>query len=67
MQLVSGERQVLGHASGTSKDSEDTLDFSVLQSIVPRIETYDLADAAAGYERMMAGDARFRVVLTTGK
>jgi D-arabinose 1-dehydrogenase-like Zn-dependent alcohol dehydrogenase len=67
MQLVGGSREIHGHASGTSKDSEDTLDFSVLQDIRPRIETYALEDAAAGYERMMAGDARFRVVLTTGK
>lgn len=67
MQLVSGSRQVLGHASGTSKDSEDTLDFSDLQKIAPRIETFPLEEAAAGYERMMSGDARFRVVLTTGK
>ncbi|HEY6760454.1 MAG TPA: alcohol dehydrogenase [Baekduia sp.] len=66
-QIVTTNRQVLGHASGTSQDSEDTLAFSVLQSISPRIETYALEDAAAGYDRMMAGDARFRVVLTTGK
>ena len=64
MQLVMASRQVLGHASGTSKDSEDTLDFSVLTSVAPRIETFALEDAAAGYERMMSGDARFRVVLT---
>jgi D-arabinose 1-dehydrogenase-like Zn-dependent alcohol dehydrogenase len=67
MQLVSGSRQVLGHASGTSKDSEDTLRFSDLTGVAPRIETFALEDAAAGYERMMSGDARFRVVLTTGK
>jgi D-arabinose 1-dehydrogenase-like Zn-dependent alcohol dehydrogenase len=67
MQLVGGSRHVLGHASGTSKDSEDTLDFSELMQIVPRIETYPLEEAAAGYERMMSGGARFRVVLTTGK
>jgi D-arabinose 1-dehydrogenase-like Zn-dependent alcohol dehydrogenase len=67
MQLVSGSRQVLGHASGTSKDSEDTLDFSNLMHIAPRIETYPLEQAAAGYDRMLSGDARFRVVLTTGK
>lgn len=67
LQLVMGEREIVGHASGTSKDSEDTLAFSVLQGISPRIETVPLEDAAAGYERMMAGDARFRVVLTTGK
>jgi D-arabinose 1-dehydrogenase-like Zn-dependent alcohol dehydrogenase len=67
MQLVGGSRQVIGHASGTSKDSEDTLAFSSLMGVVPRIETYPLEDAAAGYERMMSGDARFRVVLTTGR
>jgi D-arabinose 1-dehydrogenase-like Zn-dependent alcohol dehydrogenase len=67
MQLVGGSREIHGHASGTSKDSEDTLDFSVLQSVRPRVETFALEDAQAGYDRMMAGDARFRVVLTTGK
>jgi D-arabinose 1-dehydrogenase-like Zn-dependent alcohol dehydrogenase len=67
LQLIMASREVRGHASGTSKDSEDTLDFSVLQGIRPRIETYALEDAAAGYDRMMAGDARFRVVLTTGR
>jgi hypothetical protein len=60
-------RQVIGHASGTSKDSEDTLDFSALTAVRPRIETCALENAAAGYERMMSGDARFRVVLTTGR
>jgi D-arabinose 1-dehydrogenase-like Zn-dependent alcohol dehydrogenase len=67
MQLVGGSREIHGHASGTSKDSEDTLDFSVLQSVRPRVETFALEDAKAGYDRMMAGDARFRVVLTTGR
>jgi D-arabinose 1-dehydrogenase-like Zn-dependent alcohol dehydrogenase len=67
MQLVAGSRRVLGHASGTSKDSEDTLDFSSQMKIAPRIETYPLEEAAAAYERMMSGKARFRVVLTTGR
>ncbi len=62
--LIPGSTGVLGHASGTSKDSEDTLRFSALQDVRPQIETYPLADAAAGYARMMSGDARFRVVLT---
>jgi alcohol dehydrogenase/propanol-preferring alcohol dehydrogenase len=29
-------------------------------------ETYPLERAAEGYERMVSGGARFRVVLTTG-
>lgn len=64
--LIPGSTGVVGHASGTSKDSEDTMRFAVLQDVHPRIETYPLEQAAAAFARMMSGDARFRVVLTTG-
>lgn len=64
--LVPGSTAVAGHASGTSKDSEDTLRFAVLADVRPMIETYPLERAAEGYARMMSGGARFRVVLTTG-
>jgi D-arabinose 1-dehydrogenase-like Zn-dependent alcohol dehydrogenase len=62
--LISARRSISGWPSGTSKDSEDTLEFSVLSSIRPLIETFPLARAAEAYERMMSGKARFRVVLT---
>jgi D-arabinose 1-dehydrogenase-like Zn-dependent alcohol dehydrogenase len=64
--LIGGGNSIVGHASGTSKDSEDTLDFSVLSGVRPRIETVPLERAAEAYERMLAGDARFRMVITTG-
>jgi D-arabinose 1-dehydrogenase-like Zn-dependent alcohol dehydrogenase len=64
--LIPGSTGVIGHASGTSKDSEDTLRFSVLQGVRPLIETYPLEQAAAAYARMMSGSVRFRAVLTTG-
>lgn len=64
--LISQSRIVAGHPSGTSKDSEDTLRFAALTGITPLVETMAMEDAAAGYDRMMAGDARFRVVLTNG-
>lgn len=63
--LIPGSTGILGHASGTSKDSEDTMRFSALQGVRPTIETYPLERAADGYARMMSGEARFRVVLTT--
>jgi len=61
--LILGRRSILGWPSGTSADSEDTLRFSVLTSVRPMIEKVPLARAAEGYERMMSGKARFRVVL----
>jgi D-arabinose 1-dehydrogenase-like Zn-dependent alcohol dehydrogenase len=67
IQLIGASRHLLGHASGTSIDSEDTLNFSALTGIRPMIETFPLERAAEGYERMMSGGARFRVVLTMGK
>lgn len=62
--LIFGSLSVSGHPSGTSKDSEDTLRFAALTGVRPMIETMPLADGAKGFERMMAGEARFRVVLT---
>jgi D-arabinose 1-dehydrogenase-like Zn-dependent alcohol dehydrogenase len=64
--LIMGRRSIAGWPSGTASDSEDTLEFSVLSAIRPMIEVYPLERAAEGYERMMSGKARFRVVLTTG-
>ena len=64
MALIPGSTGVDGHASGTSKDSEDTLRFSALHDVRPAVETFPLEQAAEGYARMMSGDARFRVVLT---
>ncbi len=62
--LIGGDKSIEGHASGTSIDSEDTLRFSVLTGVRPMIETMPLERAADAYEKMMSGDARFRMVLT---
>ena len=62
--LIGAQRSISGHASGTSMDSEDTLAFSSLAGVRTRIETMPLEQANEAYARMMAGDARFRMVLT---
>jgi D-arabinose 1-dehydrogenase-like Zn-dependent alcohol dehydrogenase len=65
--LLLGRRTVAGWPSGTGMDSEDTLNFSALTQVKPMVETYPLEQAAAAYDRMMSGKARFRVVLTMDK
>jgi D-arabinose 1-dehydrogenase-like Zn-dependent alcohol dehydrogenase len=62
--LIGSNSGVYGHASGTSKDSEDTLDFSALAGVRPMIETVPFEETPAAYEKMIAGDARFRMVIT---
>ena len=64
MALIGGTKEIAGHASGTSIDSEDTLRFSALSGVRPMVETMPLERAAEAYDRMMSGDARFRMVLT---
>jgi D-arabinose 1-dehydrogenase-like Zn-dependent alcohol dehydrogenase len=64
--LLSARRAVEGWYSGTSIDAQDTLAFSVQAGVRSLNEPYPLERAAEGFERMASGEARFRVVLTTG-
>jgi D-arabinose 1-dehydrogenase-like Zn-dependent alcohol dehydrogenase len=64
--LLLGNRSVKGWYSGTAIDSQDTLAFSVRAGVRPMNETYPFERVAEGYDRMMSGKARFRVVLTIG-
>jgi alcohol dehydrogenase len=57
-------RTVRGHAAGTPADIEDTMAFAQLTGVRAMTETLPLTEAAKGYERMTANEARFRVVLT---
>jgi len=64
--LLGGRRAIKGWPSGTAIDSQDTMEFSALTGVRPMNELVPLERAAEGYDRMMSGAARFRVVLTTG-
>jgi alcohol dehydrogenase/propanol-preferring alcohol dehydrogenase len=63
--LISGQRTVKGHYSGVSIDSEDTLAFSARMGVRSMNEVVPLTRVSEGYDRMMSGKARFRVVLET--
>jgi D-arabinose 1-dehydrogenase-like Zn-dependent alcohol dehydrogenase len=66
MALLLSNRSVKGWYSGTSIDSQDTLAFSRRAGVRSMNETYPFERVAEGYDRMMSGKARFRVVLTIG-
>jgi alcohol dehydrogenase, propanol-preferring len=61
--LMFAERNLSGSLTGSSADNEDTLAFSVLQNIRAKTEIVSLQDAPAGYARMLANQARFRIVI----
>lgn len=64
MQMITGNRGITGHASGTAMDSEDTLNFSALSGTSPMIETFPLEKAAEAYDKMISNETWFRAVLT---
>ena len=64
LQLINSSGTVHGHPAGVASDTEDTLNFAALHGIRPWTEPVLLEEAAAGYDRMMRNQARFRVVLT---
>ena len=66
-QILSTSRSVHGHPSGTAIEVEETLRFAALTGIRPLVETRPLDDVQAAYDRMLSGQARYRVVLTTGQ
>jgi D-arabinose 1-dehydrogenase-like Zn-dependent alcohol dehydrogenase len=63
--LLAGRRSIKGWYSGTSIDSQDALNFSLLSGVRSMNEVFPLERAGEAYDRMMSGKARFRVVLTT--
>ena len=64
--LIGGRRAIKGWYCGAAIDSQDTMNFSVLNGVRSMNEVFPLERAAEAYDRMMSGKARFRVVLTTG-
>ncbi|MEU9758381.1 alcohol dehydrogenase catalytic domain-containing protein [Streptomyces sp. NPDC047985] len=63
VQLIMSGRVVRGHPSGTAQDVQEAMAFSALYGIRPMVEVVPLSRAAEGFQRMLSGAARFRMVL----
>src|SRR5467141_239429 len=64
MDLIFATRKVEGALTGTPAVGDATLRFSARSGVSAMIETVPLEGAADAYAKMMAGKARFRMVLT---
>src|SRR5712671_1214502 len=62
--LIFGSRKLEGALTGDPAAGDATLHFSALSGVSAMIETVRLEEAADAYAKMMAGKARFRMVLT---
>ncbi len=64
VQLITPGISIVGHASGTAKDVEDTMHFAVLSGVRAWVEELPLSQAAEGYAALEQGRAHYRTVLT---
>jgi len=66
MQLITISGTVHGHPGGGLETTLRTPSISPhYKALKPMVEVMPLEKAADGYQRMLANQARFRVVLTT--
>jgi alcohol dehydrogenase, propanol-preferring len=61
--LIFGTRSVVGTLTGSPAENEDNLSFALSHGIRSMNEEMPLSEAPKAYERMITGQARFRVVL----
>lgn len=66
LQILGGSKRIYGHASGTAVDTEHTLRFAAENGVRAWVEEAPLEAVGAAFDKMLAGKARFRMVLTTG-
>lgn len=62
LSMLSG-KSIVGWPSGTAIDSEDTVAFSALTGVRPRVERFPLEKAEEAFARVMENKVRFRGVL----
>jgi propanol-preferring alcohol dehydrogenase len=63
--LVMATRSVAGSLTGSAIENEDNLLLAHRGGIHSMTEVMELSEAPKAYERMLSGQARFRVVLDT--
>jgi alcohol dehydrogenase len=66
IQIFHHGRRVYGHASGVAVDTQDTLRFAAQSGIRAWTEELPLEQAGLALAKLARGEARFRMVLTTG-
>jgi propanol-preferring alcohol dehydrogenase len=61
--IIFGTRSLVGSLTGSSIENEDNLQLAQRRGIRSMNEVMPFSEAPKAYERMMSGNARFRVVL----
>ncbi len=65
MSVIFNDQTIQGSLTGTPSQNEENLAFALAHDVRPMVETVPLEQAGTAYQRMLSGDARFRMVITT--
>jgi len=63
MELISFQKTVCGSAAGSTNLSRDMLEFCALHNILPMIETFRFDEINSVFDKVSAGNVRYRAVL----
>ena len=63
--VIGGAKAIAGSNIGGIAETQEMLDFCAEHGIAAQIETIPVTEADAAYDRVVAGDVRFRVVIDT--
>jgi D-arabinose 1-dehydrogenase-like Zn-dependent alcohol dehydrogenase len=64
-QLVMNGQTLTGHLTGSPRETEEAMDFAVINSVRPMIERMPLEKAGDAVTRLRSGAPRFRIILDT--
>ncbi|MBW3551140.1 MAG: NAD(P)-dependent alcohol dehydrogenase [Proteobacteria bacterium] len=64
--LIMRRRKLVGSLIGGIRETQEMLDFCAEHGVASDIELIDIADINEAYERMIAGDVRYRFVIDMG-
>ncbi|SMX78194.1 uncharacterized zinc-type alcohol dehydrogenase-like protein [Brevibacterium iodinum ATCC 49514] len=63
--VIGGAKAIAGSNIGGIAETQEMLDFCAEHGIAAKIETIPVTEADAAYDRVVAGDVQFRVVIDT--
>jgi D-arabinose 1-dehydrogenase-like Zn-dependent alcohol dehydrogenase len=63
LQLVMGEKKLVGSAIGGKKKIAEMLNFMATNNVKPIIELFDITEIKKAFEKLEKNELRFRAVL----
>ena len=62
-EMLMGRKSIYGWTSAHHESNKECLEFALKENIKPIVEVFKFEDLVAGYEKMIKGEARYRIVV----